>query len=166
MLPTLYDLAAEYAADLEKLANLDLPEETVKDTLDSMGGELQAKAQNIAGFVKHLETLTAGIKDAERQMAEKRKRLEARIDRLKQYTLDTMVIHGIQKIETPYFTLSVAKNPYSVEVFDEDMIPAHFLRQPPLPMPVPDKAAIKESIEAGEDVPGCRLNQSLRLSIK
>ena len=52
---TLYNLASEYRAQLETLADLDLPEEVVQDTLESLGGELEIKTQSVIGFSRHLE---------------------------------------------------------------------------------------------------------------
>ena len=37
----LYELAAEYRADAEKLADMDLDEQTLADTLEGLGGELE-----------------------------------------------------------------------------------------------------------------------------
>lgn len=166
MLPTLFELAAEYRADLEKLASLDLPEETVRDTIEGMGGALEVKAQNIASLTKHLEVVAAGIKDAEQAMASRRRALENRIESLKGYTLSAMQNNAIERIDTPMYVLSVAKNPPSVEVYEPALIPAKFMRQPEPPPPAPDKKAIMESIKQGEEVPGCRLTQGYRLSIK
>ena len=163
---TLYEIAAEYKADMEKLADLNLPAETVRDTIESISGDLQEKSKNIGFLVKHLETLADGMKQAEEQMATRRKALENRIQSVKNYTLDVMIKHGIQKIETPYFNLSVVKNPPAVEVFDEGQVPAHFIRQLPPPPPSIDKKSISETLRHGEDVPGCRLTQTVRLQIK
>ena len=87
---TLYNLAAEYRTQLETLADLDLPEETVRDTLESLGGELEAKAQSVVGFTRHLETLAASIKAAEAEMAARRKTIENRVEHMKKYVLDCM----------------------------------------------------------------------------
>lgn len=166
MLPTLFELASEYKADLDKLADLDLPPEVIADTLEGMSGALEAKATNIASLVRNLEVTADAIKQAEAEMAKRRKALENRIQSIKDYTLNVMVTNNIEKIETPYFRLSVAKNPAAVDIFDINQVPAHFMRQPEPPPPAPDKVAIKESLKLGEDVPGCRLSQSLSLRIK
>ena len=166
MLSTLYEIAAEYRADLDKLSDLDLPPETVADTLEGMGGALEAKATNIASLIRNMEVTTEAIKDAEFQMAKRRKAIENRIESIKKYTLNVMVANGIEKIETPFFKVSVAKNPPAVEVYDLAQVPELFMRQPEPPPPAPDKAAIKEAIKLGEDVAGCRLSQSLSLRIK
>jgi hypothetical protein len=166
MLPTLYEIAAEYKADVDKLADLDLPPEVIADTLEGMSGALEAKACNIASLVRNLEVTVDAIKDAEATMYKRRKALENRIEAIKSYTLNVLTANQIEKIETPYFKLSVAKNPPSVDIFDANQVPAHFMRQPEPPPPAPDKVAIKESLKLGEDVPGCRLTQSVSLRIK
>ena len=166
MLPALYQIAAEYKADVEKLADLDLTPEAIKDTLDGMSGALEAKASNIASLVRNLEVTADAIKQAESEMAKRRKAIESRIQSIKDYTLHTMTVNNIEKIETPYFKLSIAKNLPSVDIWDIDQVPAHFMKQPEPPPPAPDKASIKESLKLGEDVPGCRLSQSVRLAIK
>jgi len=166
MLTTLYEIAAEYRTDMEKLADLDLSPEAIADTIEGMSGALQQKAQNIGSLVKHLEVTADAMKDAEAQLYKRRKAVEARIDHIKSYVLNVMQHNNIEKIETPYFNLSISKNPPAVDIFDSNQVPAHFMRQPEPPPPSPDKVAIKESLKLGEDVPGCRLFQSVRLNIK
>jgi len=163
---SLYQLASEYRSDLERLADLDLPPQAVADTLESLGGELQVKAQNIVAFLRNLETTAAAIKEAENQMAARRKAMENRAASLKRYVLDTLQQHGIQKIDCPLFCISIAKNPPAVEVFDERQIPQHYFITPPPPPPQLDKKLIAQAIRDGHDIPGARLAQGLRLSIK
>jgi len=163
---TLYQLAAEHSADLERLADLDLPPETVADTLESLGGELQSKAQSVVAFMRNLETTAQAIKEAETKMATRRKAIENRVASLKSYVLDVMQDNGIQRIDCPLFAISIAKNPPAVEVYDESQIPADCLITPPAPPPQVDKKLIAQVLKAGRDVPGARLTQSVRLSIK
>jgi hypothetical protein len=163
---SLYEIAAEFKSDLDKLADLDLSPEAVKDTIEGMSGALEAKAQNVCFFIQNLDTLAASIKDAEQKMAARRKALENRVTQVKDYMLGVMVFNQIDKIESPYFKISVAKNPPAIEVFDEAQVPAEFITQAPPPPPAVDKAAIKTAIKDGAEVPGCRLTHSVRLSIK
>ncbi|MCK9554154.1 siphovirus Gp157 family protein [Aquamicrobium sp.] len=163
---TLYQLAQEYRADLDHLADLDLPPEAVQDTLESLGGELEVKAQNVIAFMRNLESTADAIKEAEKRMAERRKAIEKRADSLKQYVLDTMQHNGIQKIECPLFRISIAKNPPSVEIIDERQIPTHYLTDPPPPLPQIDKKLIAQAIKDGFEVPGAKLSQGYRLAIK
>jgi hypothetical protein len=163
---TLYELAQEHRADLEKLYEADLDEQTLTDTLDSMGGELQVKAQSVACFIRNLEATAQQIKEAEAQMAARRKAIENKAARVKDYLLASMMVAGLQKVECPLFKLSVRDNPAAVEVFQPELIPAQFWRQPEPPPPVLDKAALKEVLKTGELIEGCRLTQGKRLEIK
>lgn len=163
---TLYELAAQYKTDLDKLSDLDLPEETVRDTLEGMTGDLETKAQNVAAFIRNLETTAEAIKQAEADMAKRRKAIEARTERLKTYTLEAMTANGIERIDSPYFSLTVAKNPPSVDIYDIKQVPEQFMRQPEPPPPSPDKKTIMAKLKEGEDIAGCRLSQGIRLQIK
>jgi hypothetical protein len=162
----LYLLADQYQQAAGKLADLDLPDEVIADTLEGMAGELEVKATNVAAFARNLEATAQAIKEAEAAMSARRKALEKRADSLRHYLLANMQRTGIKRIESPQFVLTVKDNPPAVEVFDYLQLPAEFMRQPEPPPPSPDKAAIKEAIKAGAEVPGARLTQSQRLEVK
>ena len=162
----LYVLAQQYRADSDKLADMELDDQTLADTLESMGGELELKAENVVMFARNLEVTAAAIKDAEAQMAARRKAMESRSASLKRYVLENMQLAGIQKIEGPLFKLSIRENPTSVEVFEPDLIPLEYMTQPKPPPPAPNKTAIKAAIAAGVDVPGAKVNRTTRLEIK
>ena len=163
---TLYDIAAEYRQTADKLADLDLDEQTIADTLEGMSGALEVKAQNVVMFARNLEATATAIKEAETAMAARRKAIEHRAAGLRRYALSAMQVAGVQSIECPYFKLSVRKNPPAVEVFDAAQIPAQFMRTPEPPPPAPDKKAITEAIKAGKEVPGARLVSGERLEVR
>lgn len=162
----LYNIAAEYREAAEKLSDLDLDEQTIADTLEGMSGELEVKATNVAFFARNLESLAASIKDAEAGMAARRKALENRAARMRDYLLNCMQLAGVQKIEGPYFKLAQRENPPAIIIDEPGLIPAEFMRQPDPPPPAPDKTAIKEALKAGKEVPGAHLARGVRLEIK
>lgn len=162
----LFDLAAEYRQAAETLADLDLPDEVVRDTLDGMSGELEVKATNIVAMTQEWEALVVAMKDAEGKIAARRKALENRAARVRRYLLDGLLYAGVQKIETPLFRIAVRDNPAAVDVFQPELVPADFMRAPEPPPPAPNKAAIKAALAAGQDVPGARLVQSKRLEVR
>lgn len=162
----LYVLAHEYREAAERLADLDLDEQTIADTLEALGGDLEVKAANVAMFTRNLDATAGAIKEAEGQMAARRKAIEARADGMRRYLLACMRSAGVQKVETPLLRLAVRDNPPAVEVFDTELVPTEFMRQPEPPPPAPDKTAIKTAIKAGRDVPGTRLVITQRLEIK
>ena len=162
----LYELAAEYRTDCEKLADMDLDEQTLADTLEGLSGELEVKAQNVIMFTRNLEATAAAIKEAEAQMAARRKALENRAAGLRRYVLENMQFAGIQKIECPFFKLSIRDNPAAVDIYEPGLIPAQYMKQPEPPPPSPDKTAIKAAIAAGAEVPGAKLTRGIRLEVK
>lgn len=163
---SLYALTGEYLAAADKLAELDLDEQTVADTLEGLQGTLEVKATNVAMFVRNLDASAEAIRQAEADMAARRKAIQARAERVRRYLLENMERAGITKIECPHFALSVRKNPPSVAIVSEADIPPEFLRTPPPPAPTPDKKAIADAIKAGRDVPGATLQTTNRLEIK
>ena len=163
---TLYEISNEYREAVEKLGDMDLPQEVINDTLEGLHGDLQTKATNVAMFSQSLDALAKQIKEAETQMAHRRKVLENRAESIRQYLKSCMESSGITKIECPYFKLSIKKNPPSVEVYDENLLPQEFMRAPPPPPPIPDKKLIAERLSAGEIIDGVRLVQKTRLEVK
>jgi hypothetical protein len=161
----LYEIAVQYREDAHRLADLDLPAEVVTDTLDAMAGELEVKAQNVVMFARDLQATAAAIKDAEEQMAKRRKAIENRAKHLLDYVKGCMETAQVQKIECPYFRLSIAKSPPAVDVFEPALIPAEYMRQPEAPPAVPDKKALADAMKVGAEIPGARLTQGTRLAI-
>ena len=163
---SLFVLASEYRAAADQLADLDLPEEVVRDTLESISGDLEAKSVNVASFVRNLEASAEQIKEAEAAMAARRKAIETRAANVRQYLLDNMIAAGISKIECPYFKLAVRENPPAVVINEPALIPSAYMTDPAPPPPAPDKALIKKAIQDGFEVPGAHLARGKRLDIK
>lgn len=166
MTTSLYVVAAEYRAAADQLADLDLPENVVRDTLESISGDLEAKAVNVAQFIRNLEASAEQIKAAEKSMADRRKAMEKRADDVRQYLLDNMLMAGISKVECPYFKLAVRDNPPAVVINEPGLIPSAYMTDPAPPPPAPDKTLIKKAIQDGFEVPGAHLTRGKRLEIK
>lgn len=165
-LPALYEIAAEYRAAVEQLADLDLPPEVVADTLEGLAGDMETKSTNVAMFIRSLEATAEQIKQAEAAMKARRQSIETRAERVREYLLTNMQACGIQKIECPWFKLSVRQNPASVVITDPGAIPSNLYVYPEAPEPFPDKKGIKAAIEAGEEIRGAHLERGTRLEIK
>ena len=163
---TLYTIADQYLQDIQKLQNMDLDEQTFADTLESLSGDLEVKATNVAMFVRNLEASAESIKAAEKQMAERRKAIEAKAERIRNYLKDNMARTGITKIDCPYFALSLRNSPPAVEVINADEIPAQYFDIPEPPAPVLNKNRLKDDLKNGVIVEGARLTQGSYLQIK
>jgi hypothetical protein len=161
----LYLIAAEYRTAAEQLANLDLDPQTVADTLDSMSGDLEVKAQAVAAMVRSIEADAAAIKQWASDANDRAKAVQARADSLREYLSTNMQACGITKIEGPGITVSFRKS--SAVVIDEPgLIPAGYMRQPEPPPPVADKKAIADALKLGLTVPGAHVETRQNLQIK
>ncbi len=163
---TLYDISNDYLQALDCFTDPDndLPQDAVNDTLEGIEGQLQDKAINIAKYLRNLESTAKAIKEAEQQMNTRRKTLENRARWLKDYLKINMENAGISRIDSPWFNLSVQRNPEAVEVFDEQRIPDKF-KEEQFVVRV-DKNRIKKVLQSGIEVPGACLSQSTRLAIR
>ncbi len=162
----LYQLSDEYLQAAERLADLDLDEQTVADTLEGMSGELEAKAINVAMFIRNLEASGFAINEAIARMEARSAAIKNRAIRIKQYLLMNMERTGITKIECPNFKIALRDNPPSVVVDSLQAVPDDYMRQPEPPPPVPDKKLIAQAIKDGFDVPGCHLERTKRVEIR
>lgn len=160
----LYELKTQYQYEAAALADLDLDPQTLADTLESLSGDLETKATNTVMVAQNMRATAAAIKQAEADMATRRKAIEARATALETRVFETMRETGIKKIECPYFALSIKLNPPAVDVFDQLQIPADYMRE--TVTTTPDKTLIGAALKDGYDVPGCRLVQRESLSIK
>lgn len=163
---SLYQIAQEHRAMVDALMNTQGDAKAIADTVEAESWPIEQKAQNVAYAIKQLDALSSAIKQAESEMAARRKAAENRADSIRQYLKDCMEIAGMTKIECPYFQIAIQKNPSSVDIFEEELIPQEFMRQPETPPPAPDKKAIKAAIDSGIDVPGATIKQGTRIVIK
>lgn len=163
---SLYVLTGDYLALANKLSDSDMDEQTIRDTLEGASGELEEKATNVACFIRNLESQAEAIRQAEKQMAERRKAIEKKAESIKAYLKDNMVRCEISKIDSPYFSLTIKKNPPSVVIDDAGQIPGEFYVYPEAPPPHPDKTAIAAALKAGQEISGAHLEQGVRLDIK
>jgi hypothetical protein len=163
---SLYTVAAEHRQMVERLMDAQDDAQTIADTIEAESYPLEVKAQNVAYAVRNLEAAATAIKDAEKQMADRRKSIENRAMHVKEYLKTCMEVAGVKKIDCPHFALTIKNNPPSVDVFEPGLIPAEFMRQPEPPPPAIDKKAIAEAIKAGREVPGAMLAQGTRLDIR
>lgn len=163
---TLYEMAAEFRQTAELLADMDLDPQTITDTLEAAAFPIEQKCAQVAAFIRNMEATAEQIKQAEKQMAERRKAMENRAEHIRDYLLHNMQACGMTKIEHPLFKIAIKQNPESVVIEDERQIPVDYMRFPELPPPVPDKALMKQAMKDGYTIPGAKLVRTQRVEIK
>jgi hypothetical protein len=124
----------------------------------------QSKVEKCGNAICYLNMMKHGIEDMkaeEKRIATMRKALESRAKNLESafaYVLKNM---GDKEVITKYGVMKVRKNPPSVVIDDITKIDAKYTRQK-IQIDI-DKIAIKKAIQAGENVDGCRLEQTEKL---
>ena len=163
---SLFEISTEYRAAFLALADSDLDDTTIDDTLEGMAGELVDKGRNVAAFCLNLSAEVEAIHAVEKRIVAKRKALEAKQDRLKEYLKVNMARCGITEIVANDHSfkakLYIGRD---VSVVIDGDVPADYLREIPAKFE-PDKALIKKAINDGATVAGAHIEKRDRLEIK
>ena len=162
---SLYELAGEYKLLSEKLDAADLDEQTVADTLEGASGDLQEKAVNVAKYAKSQDSDAEQIEIEAKAMLERAAAKRKKATKLREYLHDTLLLTGINKIESPWFVISIKNNPESVSVLDEQQIPRDYFKEIPATFKL-DKTLVKQAIKDGFQIAGCSLVRGTRIEIK
>ncbi len=127
---------------------------------------LQQKSQNLIGYTRNIELTIEAMKNEEKRISEQRKTLENRLTKFKEYVKECMEQGGFTKLETPLGILSIAKNPVSVEIINEDEIPNEYKTQ--IITTKINKTKIKDNFKKTGEIPaGVNINtQNTSLRIK
>lgn len=167
---SLFQIAQQNRDLVNHLADLDLDEQTLADTLEAESWPLEQKCQNVLFVVQACKHQQANVESEIARLQQLQERLVKREAWLKDRLETAMLISNTKKITAGTFTLTMQQAKASVVILDEKQIPATFMRQPatpPTPAPAPDKVAIAAAIKAKIDVPGAKMSDpKLKLVIK
>lgn len=163
---TLYEISSEYMELLAMMEDPDADLEIISDTLEAIGGELEAKADGYARVMHQMDADAKAIKAEEERLYKRRKGLEERSAWLKHRLQFAMERTGKTKFRTELFSFSVQNNPASVvidEQYIENIPEEYLIRQDPKI----DRNKMKEDLKAGKDLGGiCHLEQTQSLRIR
>lgn len=158
----LYELKEEY---LKTLDSIEVDEETGEvlgmDLVDLLDGAFEEKAESVALYIKELLSDAKAIREEEKALADRRAAKERKAEALKDYLANTLLALGKQKLETPKVALGFRKSTV-VEISDESLIPAEFIKV----KPSVDKAGVKAALKDGAFIPGAELKDQQNLQIK
>lgn len=164
----LYEISSTYLATAQQLAELDLDEATLADTLDGESWPVEEKARAVSAIILNLESEASMVKEASEKIAKRARSLQARADWLHDYLMVNMQRTGITEIKAIDGTfrakLYIGRDA-SVEITEPEIIPIDYRREIPA-RTEPDKSLIKKAIADGYDVPGAHVVKKDRLEIK
>ena len=153
---SLYNITDKFIEIMDKVQDGEITEEEYNELGQELAVALQNKSIGIIGYIQNKEALIDAVDTQIKRLQELKKAESNSVDKFKQYVKENMEKLGIQKLETEIGKMSITKNPLSVEIQNEDEIPADF-KQEVVTTKI-DKTAIKNYFkETGEIVPGARI---------
>ena len=158
---TLYELTDRYQQLLELESEID--EQTFIDTLQSIDGAIEDKAENLAKVIKEMEATITTIANEVNRLQSKKQGVANRVSNLKTYLQGEMEKVNKTKIKGELFTVNIQNNPPSLLVNRTDNIPKDFFIEQE---PTLDKKALKEAVKNGEVIEGVALAQTRSLRIR
>lgn len=152
-------LAEEYlrlrASLLAEFPELAEDVHALADTLDGLSDATDVVASLIRGAQED-SAFAAALGSIIDDNRTRKSRIEARAERRREAALKLMTAMEVKKVERPDFTVHLAAGRPSVVIADPDAVPDAFCRFERKP----DKARIKEELEAFGDVPGASLSNA------
>ena len=100
--------------------------------------------------------MVQAVKERRENLSERQQRYGNKSSKISEIMLGLMQESGLKKLELPEATISVRDGVPSVVITDETALPDSFIRT----KTEPDKAAIKDALKAGQDVPGATLSNA------
>ena len=104
----LYQLTNDYETVLNMLYDEDADEQMILDTLESIEGEIEDKANNYAKIIKELEAKQNARKEEAKRLTESAKVFENRVKALKSNLFNSMKATGKTKFATDLFSFNIA----------------------------------------------------------
>ena len=160
----LYSLNAEYECLFDKLSHLDEISNEDLESLNNLESSLQDKAIACIGMALTWEAQAKSIKEALDKMKDRFVAYEHKSQKMINHVHDILKKHDLLEVQSPYFDIKVVKNPCKPDLYCENDIPDEFkVRKETISF---DKVKIREALKNNINVPGARLIQETRLSIK
>lgn len=163
---TLYELSDEYKRLLELASEIDEDQQqTFLDTLESLDGDLDDKADSYAKVIRNLEADLEDVKAEIDRLSKIKSVVNNNITSMKKRLQTAMIEAGRPKIKTALFSFNIQKNPAKVAMDETDIgkIPLEYLT---VQMPTINKTAIRDALKAGVDLTGIahfEQDESLRI---
>ena len=140
------------------------------DTLTAIECAFDAKAENIACYIKNMTAEVKELKQEEDALKRRRLAFEKSVERMKAYLLGSMHAVGRLKIDMPRARLSIRKNAESLVVENDaafiEWAQAHNNSLLKYSLPEIRKSDAKKLMQAGERLPFVHLTRTESLTIK
>ena len=162
-MPTIYEIADKYKF-IQQMIEEGTEPEVFTDVLNATDGELAEKLENYAMIMTNIQSNIDGKKAEAKRLLERAKAEEESIKRMKQNMQYAMVASGQTKVKGEKFNFTVQKNPPSLKVVDETLIPRKFVKVEQVS--TVDKKAILAEAKNGVEIKGVEIQQGESIRIR
>ena len=171
MSKSIFELSQAFEEILELALDDTMDLDALEEGLKSIECDMTDKCKNGIGLIRELDARRDAMKKESKRLSDNARIIDNKLNRIKQIYIDGLQAFGKSRIDTTIGRMSIQKNPpalkvtvpegmpYKGNVPDTylDVIPEHYEL---------NKAAIKDALKKGEDVPYCHLESGISLRIK
>jgi hypothetical protein len=140
------------------------PNEALIDTLESIECAVEVKAENTVYVIENSKANREVLASVINRLQIKLQAIDNNITSIENNLFSNLEAMGISTIKAGIFTIKQVKNPPSVLIEDESLIPASYQTVIPESYKI-NKKEIADYLKMGLKVPGARLQQSKRWKI-
>lgn len=161
----LYEIKNEFNELLLMADEQGLSLDDIKDTMDGIEFEFEEKADSTAKMIKTLIADADSVKAEKDRLAKRETALRNSADNLKKY-LETMMLEvKKKKFKTTLFSFNIQKNPKTVNVEVDELLPKKYLIKQPDKV---NRKQLLDDLKAGvlEENENMRLVQTESLRIR
>jgi hypothetical protein len=151
----LYEITEQYKSVMDLAENGDVSNQVIADTLESIEGEITAKAENILAMMTNAKAAVPAIDEQIKRLQDIKRQIESRENWFKEYILVNMQKADINKIECPLFKITRRKGSQAVEITNDDLIPDEYINTKVVVSA--DKRRILKDLKEGKEIEGATL---------
>lgn len=158
----LYQLTNNYETVLNMLYDEDADEQMILDTLESIEGEIEDKADNYAKIIKELESKRDSRKAEAKRLLDSATVFDNRIKALKNNLYNAMKTTGKTKFATDLFSFNIARNGGKQSLTIDGEVPEEYTKT----TVENDTDKIRQALEEGKELAFAHLEprgESLRI---
>lgn len=159
---SLYELKEGWKELANMLYDEDADEQMIFDTLESIEGEIETKADGYAKIIKELEGKKSARKEEAKRLTDSAKVLENRVNTLKENLYKTMKETGKTKFSTDLFNFNIVKNGGKQALTIDGEVPKEYTKVEV----INDTDKIRQALEEGKKLSFAHLEargESLRI---
>lgn len=160
----LYEISNEFQKIVDLIENCDEMTPELIEQLNAVSDSASAKVLNVAAVIKNMEAESEGMQNYINNMRSRQDTVEKRIESLKEYLKYNMDILKLNKVESPEFDVQLRANQYSLDLFDQALVPKEYIRVKETVSI--SRADIIKDLKVGCDVPGARFVTTKSVLIK